>query len=270
MSRMMEDEPRPYALDDGEEPERLERQAKLADLPRHLEFIPVQATSRVLDAGCGSGSMTRILARVAARGHVTGVDLRGQYLEYARRVAAWEGLDNATFQEGDILRLPFPNASFDIVWSKYVFQWVNHPERAVQEFKRVTRPGGTVVCCNADGLLVCNYPVDERLQSDLDAGLGRLFDPNVGRKMYKMFHDAGLVNLRVHIEPDRLFSIMGSIDAERRANIMQAYEAFVPYLSETFGSTQLAREAIERHLRYLDRADTISPCFLYFVQGEVA
>jgi ubiquinone/menaquinone biosynthesis C-methylase UbiE len=43
-------------------------------------------------------------------------------------------------------------------------QWINDPEKAVAEFRRVTKPGGVVVCCNFDGFAITHYPEDESLQ----------------------------------------------------------------------------------------------------------
>lgn len=260
---------RPYALDSNQEPMRLENQARLAEIDRHLAYIPLRSEAKVLDAGCGSGSMARVLARQVVRGHVIGVDIRQEYLDFAKRLSENENVANITFQHGDIFDLPFEDGTFDVVWSKYVLQWVNDPAKAVAEFKRVTRPGGIVVCCNADNLLVSNYPVDQTLQSEIDIALRSLFDPDIGRKMYAMFHEVGFKRIKVDIEADRLFSIFGTIDEQRRSNIAAAYETFVPYMLTHFKSHEKVNEFIQRHLDYLDREDTISPCLLYFVQGTV-
>jgi len=265
----MNDNARPYALDSEAEPLRLECQAKLAGIESHLAYIPLTTGTKVLDAGCGSGSMTRVLAKNVPQGKATGVDIRQDYLNFAKRAAEQEGIRNLRFQHGDIFDLPFADATFDVVWSKYVLQWVNHPERAVAEFKRVTKPGGFVVCCNADNLLVSNHPPEEPLQADIEAALRPLFDPDVGRKMFLMYHEAGFADIEVKIETDRLFSIFGRIDAERRSNIAKAYEALLPYMAEQFGSPAKGEALVERHLAYLDREDTISPCLLYFVRGRV-
>ncbi|MCH8148403.1 MAG: methyltransferase domain-containing protein, partial [Planctomycetes bacterium] len=251
---------RPYALDSEEEPRRLDRQAELAGLEDHLSRIPMKPDSKVLDAGCGSGSMTRLMAKRTARGHVTGVDLNGKYLDYAREVAQEEGIGNISFDTGDIFDLPFDDDSFDIVWSKYVLQWVNEPAKAVKEFKRVTRPGGHVVCCNFDNLLVYNYPVDEALQSDIESVISGLIDPYVGRKMYSMFLGEGMLDITVDIEADRIFTVIGKIDEERRRNMADQYTATLPQMTKIVGSQQKAESYIQRHLAYLDREDTISPC----------
>jgi ubiquinone/menaquinone biosynthesis C-methylase UbiE len=128
------DHSRPYAIHSASECERLERQAALAGIEHHLRFVPVRSGARVLDAGCGSGSMARLFAARHPHAQVTGIDLCADYLAYARERAAREGLRNLDFREGDIFRLPFPSATFDVVWSKYVLQWVKAPQAAITEF----------------------------------------------------------------------------------------------------------------------------------------
>jgi len=81
--KQMTEHSRPYAIDSEEECERLERQARLANIEAHLRFLPVSPRDPVLDAGCGSGSMSRLLAHTYPQAEVIGVDLREQYLDFA-------------------------------------------------------------------------------------------------------------------------------------------------------------------------------------------
>ena len=156
----MVDEARPYAIHSDSECDRLEKQAVLAGLENHLRYVPVPKTARILDAGCGSGAMARCFASHFADASVIGVDIRDDYVVYAQGRAKEDGLQNVEFRQGSVFDLPFANASFDVVWSKYVMQWINDPEKAVAEFRRVTKPGGVVVCCNFDGFAITHYPED--------------------------------------------------------------------------------------------------------------
>jgi cyclopropane fatty-acyl-phospholipid synthase-like methyltransferase len=103
---------RPYVIHSDEECERLELHARLGDIETHLRFLPVSATDRVLDAGCGSGSMSRLLARTYPRAEVIGVDLRQQYLDLARSRARAEGVRNVQFQPADVFALPFDRCRY--------------------------------------------------------------------------------------------------------------------------------------------------------------
>ena len=159
---------KPYVIDYDEEPRRLEKQARVAKIEDHLRKFSFPPEASILEAGCGSGAMARLLANHAPQGHVTGIDKNERYLEFARRRAREEGIDNITFRHGDIFDLPFEDDTFDLVWCKYVLQWVNDPIHAVRQFKRVTRSGGAVVSCHFDGFGVTHYPVDTSWQSDAE------------------------------------------------------------------------------------------------------
>jgi ubiquinone/menaquinone biosynthesis C-methylase UbiE len=92
-----------------------------------------------LDAGCGTGFLS---LELAVRGHrVTGVDFAPAMLAEARRKATERGA-SIRFEEADAERLPFGDRSFDIVVSRHVLWTLPHPEAAIDEWKRVLRPGG--------------------------------------------------------------------------------------------------------------------------------
>ena len=96
----------------------------------------------VLDAGCGIATDGVRFGRAGAR--YTGLDESPSALELARRRFAAEGLD-ARFVSGSVSSLPFPDASFDLVYSYGVIHHTPETMRAVEEFHRVLRPGGTAL-----------------------------------------------------------------------------------------------------------------------------
>jgi ubiquinone/menaquinone biosynthesis C-methylase UbiE len=101
--------------------------------------IPKRPSLAALDAGCGTGFLS---LEMAGRGHrVTGVDFAPAMIAAAKRKAALQGLD-IHFEQGDAEALPFPPGSFDLVISRHVLWTLPHPEAAIDEWKRVLRPGG--------------------------------------------------------------------------------------------------------------------------------
>jgi ubiquinone/menaquinone biosynthesis C-methylase UbiE len=96
----------------------------------------------VLDVACGPGLVACAFARVAR--HVTGIDLTPAMLERARTIAADQSLTNVGFQVGDVARLPFADASFSIVVSRFAFHHFVDPGAVLAEMKRVARPGGRI------------------------------------------------------------------------------------------------------------------------------
>src|SRR5215472_279563 len=102
---------------------------------------------RLLDCGCGPGSITAGLADAVAPGHVVGLDRSLGQLTGARTLAT-----AATFAAGDACHLPFADASFDAVFAHAVLWHVPEPALALAEFHRVLRPGGLVAVRDTDYL----------------------------------------------------------------------------------------------------------------------
>jgi demethylmenaquinone methyltransferase/2-methoxy-6-polyprenyl-1,4-benzoquinol methylase len=121
--------------------------------------------SRGLDAGCGIGLQTLLLAEeVGPTGHVTGVDICPELLSYAERAQAASSLSERTaFQRGDLNQLPFDDDSFDWVWScDCVAYPVGILLPVLQGFRRVVKPGGSVVILAwSSQCLLPGYPLLE-------------------------------------------------------------------------------------------------------------
>jgi SAM-dependent methyltransferase len=115
--------------------------------PLFIDFAGIAAAERVLDVGCGTGSLTLMLAQNPHISAVQGVDLSPVYVEYARQRSRDARVD---FQVGDACALPFPAASFDHSLSSLVLQFIPNANTAVREMRRVTRPGGIVAAATWD------------------------------------------------------------------------------------------------------------------------
>jgi SAM-dependent methyltransferase len=115
--------------------------------PKFVDFAAIAGAARVLDVGCGTGSLSFCLAEHFEILEVQGIDVCPEYIAYARRKT-----DDArlTFQIGDACTLPFPDASFDHSLSMLVLQFIPRAELAVREMRRVTRRGGTVAAATWD------------------------------------------------------------------------------------------------------------------------
>jgi SAM-dependent methyltransferase len=114
----------------------------------------LSATSRVLDVGCGPGSITLDLASMiaglgGAASQVTGVENTPEPLREARAAAASRGI-GARFVPGDAYHLPFRSGEFDVVVAHQVLQHLTDPVAALTEMLRVAAPGGLVAVRDAD------------------------------------------------------------------------------------------------------------------------
>ena len=100
---------------------------------------------RVLDLGSGAGTDSLIAAQmVGEQGHVTGIDMTQAMLAKARAAAAEMGATNVEFVEGEVERLPFADASFDVVISNGVIDLVPDKDAVFSELFRVLARGGRI------------------------------------------------------------------------------------------------------------------------------
>lgn len=262
-----------YLIDSSDEMQRLDRQAAIYGTADDLAHLALTPGDRVLDAGCGSGQISRTIARAVPMSEVTGFDREPRHLDHARRRAAAEGLTNVRCVEGNLLAMPFEAGSFDVVWSKHVLQWMDRPVDALREMARVTRPGGRVLACNFDGFLLQHHPEDSVVQASVqrwfDAARDAMgFDNWIGRKLPRMFLDAGLTDLRIDTLPDRAYSGLGGGE-ERLWNMRAQWAAARPFSLRVYGSPEAVDEA-ERMLfdRFADPA-VYFHCTLFYVEGRV-
>ncbi len=83
-----------YLLDSDEEPLRLERQSRIYGYDDDLRHLALSPTEQVLDVGCGSGAITRAIAKAVPMGQAMGVDREPKYVDFARRKAELESIEN--------------------------------------------------------------------------------------------------------------------------------------------------------------------------------
>jgi Methylase involved in ubiquinone/menaquinone biosynthesis len=140
-----------------------------------IQALRLPSGSRGLDAGCGIGSNTLLLAEaVAPAGHATGLDLSPELLVHAREIAKKSSLSElVSFQEGDVNKLPFDNNTFDWVWSVDCVGFIPaQPLPLLKELARVVKPGGTVaILVWSSQLLLPGYPLLEARLNATSSGI---------------------------------------------------------------------------------------------------
>ena len=124
---------------------------------------------RVLDLGSGAGTDSLVAAQmVGADGHVTGIDMTAAMLVKARSAATTMGVSNVEFLESEAERLPFPDASFDVVISNGVIDLVPDKDAVFAELHRVLAPGGRIQIAD----VTIQNPVSEEGRRKIDLWTG--------------------------------------------------------------------------------------------------
>ena len=163
--------------------------------PLLIEFGGLADGDRVLDVGCGTGSLTFTVPQIAKVARVTGIDLTDAYVEFSRS----QNTDpRITFRAADARALPFEDNSFDRAFSMLVLQFIPDAARAVAEMRRVVRPGGTVTAAVWDSYGGMPHT---RVVWDIAAALDPSIEPplfrplNQPNEMANLWRDLGFVDV---------------------------------------------------------------------------
>lgn len=179
---------------------RLGDQARtLAELLHRDERFP--DGTRVLEAGCGTGAQTVILASNNPTVDFVSVDISRDSLDQARRIVKQAGLVNVHFEHADLFQLPFPDATYDAVFVCFVLEHLSDPLRALAELQRVLRPGGTLTVVEGDHGSAYFHPdsilARKTIQCLVDLQHAEGGDSLIGLRLYPLLHRAGLTEIEV-------------------------------------------------------------------------
>jgi ubiquinone/menaquinone biosynthesis C-methylase UbiE len=188
------------------EPERFERYKHMfewSDSSRPLlEPAGIQTGDVVVDLGCGPGFTAFELATwVGPSGHVHGIEVNADFVEFGRSAARERGLEKAvTFHHVTERGLPFLDDSIDCVVAKNVFVYVDDPLQTYQECHRVLRQGGRVHVVEGDWGLAFAEPVPEEDWKALVRAASVAFrTPSAGRHLYGYAREAGFTDVIVSV-----------------------------------------------------------------------
>jgi SAM-dependent methyltransferase len=161
-----------------------------------IDFTGSAPVEKILDVGCGTGSMTAALAERGDHTTIVGIDVSEPYVAFAR---ARNKDPRIKFDIGDVVSLPYPLGHFDRAVCQLVLMFLPDPFPAVTEMRRVVRPGGTVAACTWDGF---GGQPHLRMLWDTASALGldrsrSLFRPlNTAGELEAMWRKAGLVDVK--------------------------------------------------------------------------
>ncbi len=243
---------KPYILENESEFERLEHQSRQPeyDFHKELENFTVPPRGVVLDAGCGSGIVTRYLADRFPQATIMGCDSSAQRVEQTR--AACADYSNITIQQADLLQLVkspgLRNEMFDGIVCRYVLHHLcEKAQAAVAGLAACLKPGGTLCLVDGDGIFVNLYPRSDEMIKVFDEIRARgLVDFNLARKLPFFMHHAGLRDIRVQAEA---ISFTGEA-LEREAELVAGrLDNAAPVITEILGGDIEFRRFKKDYLR---------------------
>ena len=152
---------------------------------------------KILDIGCGPGTITVDLASYVPQGHITGLERVGDVLTQARALAKEKGVTNIDFIEGDANALDYPDGTFDVVVCHQVLQHVQDPVGILKEMKRVARIGGIVAARESDYGSFVWYPDVDGMEDWRSlyrkVAMANGGEPNAGRMVHAWARKAGFL-----------------------------------------------------------------------------
>ena len=163
-------------------------------------FLPyLRPGMRLLDIGCGPGTITLGLAAAVDPGEVVGLDMEPSVLDRARALALAERAGNVRFEQGSALHLPFEAGAFDAVFAHTLLEHVHDPVAALEEARRALRPAGVI------GVRDCDWGSGVFWPPDPDVALAmRLYEqvwerngghPRCGRQLRALLRQAGFTRI---------------------------------------------------------------------------
>jgi SAM-dependent methyltransferase len=182
------------------ESERLADQARtLTELLHHDTHYP--AGSQVLEAGCGIGAQTVILAKNSPKAQITSIDISAESIQKAEENVKKQGFTSVTFRQADIFHLPFAPASFDHIFVCFVLEHLPEPQRALVQLRPFLKDGGTITVIEGDHGSAYFHPdnADAHRAIDCLVELQRRGGGNslIGRQLFPLVVAAGFRDVSV-------------------------------------------------------------------------
>jgi ubiquinone/menaquinone biosynthesis C-methylase UbiE len=173
-----------------------------------LELVEIQPADRILEVGCGTGSLT-LAAKTKAGTHsqVFGIDIAADMIDTARQKAAKAGLD-VQFQVGRIETIPYPDSQFDLVLSSLMLHHVHDPkdkQQGIAEALRVLKPGGRLLIVDMEP------PQNPHIKGLASLIVGREMLAHNVREFIPLLEKAGFVDIKTGPTKFRFLSYLSGI-----------------------------------------------------------
>jgi ubiquinone/menaquinone biosynthesis C-methylase UbiE len=248
---------------------RLNDQAATLDDIIHNDSI-FPGNSLVLEAGCGVGAQTKIIATKNPGSQFISVDLSEDSIREARGMINSLGINNVELKQADIYKLPFKDGTFDSAIICFVLEHLRNPVQALKETTRVLKKGGTIMAIEGDHGSTFFYPDSQYAYSAINCQIQLQQqsggNSNIGRELYPLFKSIGLSDISV-------FPRMVYVDASRphlvEGFIKNTFTAMIEGIGEkAIQQGLIDRVTFEKGIKDLYRTAEPDGVFIYtFFKG---
>ena len=252
------------------ESERLVDQATTLAEILHSDTVH-PAGSNVLEAGCGVGAQTIILARNSPNAKFTAVDVSKESLRAAKERVSSQGFTNVTFHQSDIFHLPYEDDSFDHLFLCFVLEHLPNPIEALLCLRRVLKRGGTITVIEGDHGSTYFHPESPGARKtiqclvDIQAEMGG--NSLIGRQLYPLLKKSNYDN--VNVSPRMVYVDSSKLDLVEGFT-KNTFIAMVEGVKEQAMRSRLMEEADwDQGIRDLYRTTGEDGTFIYtFFKGK--
>jgi SAM-dependent methyltransferase len=199
-----------YLMENPEEAIRLEIKTDPRAVREQASWCGLKPGMRVLDAGCGPGTVTSILNEfIQPGGEIIGVDYSEDRINYAKKHYKRNAEINYKLFD---LRSPLEGLGlFDLIWARFVLEYnLAECTEIIRNLSDCLKPGGYLCLLDLDYNCLTHYELPSKMEDILFKIMKKLeleynFDPYVGRKLYSYLYDMGYENIRLDLKPHHLY-----------------------------------------------------------------
>lgn len=246
-----------YILEKEDEFDRLEYQSSLPkyDFKKEFEEFEIRSGQKVLDAGSGSGIVSRHFAKLYPKSKFHGIDFSEDRVNKA--ILKAKEIENLTFSQGDLSNLEIADDTFDACVSRYVLEHI--PPEKIQEVSdeifRVLKPGAKFYAVDFDGPLYNIYPQTPLMRKGLAIFKEKSnVDLRIGRKMPFLFSNSGFQNITHRIET---VDCQGDLMEDEKSLWPDKLDRLMEFMATHLDSLEEAKQFKREYLETLDHPGVV-------------
>lgn len=247
-----------YIMEDPREATRLSTKVDSDDfIQKYIQSCIHNSTQKILDVGCGPAAITGRLGELYPCISITGIDTSQDRVAHAK--VRNLSCKNVHIHQADARALPFGDETFDIIYCRFLLEYIKESQKAFEEMYRVCKRGGTVILQDLDGQLISNYPLpsfNPELLKIVEYLATTGFDPFIGRKLYCMAYDTDFKIKEIKVEPYHL--IFGKIDPHNYELWNLKLDIALPQITKALGSEEKSKAFKKQYLDYLSDERSMS------------